>query len=481
MNSLSQYIHSKKFQNTLSYWAIAIIAVYVVIINFNSRNWEKENRVIASDVGRYYVYLPAIFIHNDLSFEYFDEDYEKNVYRIGFFKSPKGEKMVITTFGMAMAYSPFFLIAHALSEPLGYEPNGYTLPYKFALTFSSLIFMLFGLFFLRKFLLRYFDNFATAITLLIIGLGTNITHYLTKEAPMPHVYEFALISIFLFLVSKWYDKPKFMTSFWIGLLAGLIALIRPTNMLVLLIFLLWKVATLNDLVDRIRFFIKSYKAAIVMIISFILIWIPQLLYWYHLSGSIFFNSYDQSGSGFYFENPQIINQWLSYRKGWLLYTPIMILALTGLILLYRKKREFFWPVLVYFMVMVYILSSWWSWWFGGGYSIRSYIDMYSILAIPVAASVNAMLKIKTPVKVLTLLLVGFLLFLNLFQTFQYRKGIIHYDSMTKQAYWAVFLKKHHPHDFYQLLEKPDYQKARKGIYEIFESGQNSVTFRFYDK
>jgi len=468
MNSLSQYIQSKKFQNTLSYWVIAIIACYVVIVNYNTRYWEKENMVIASDVGRYYVYLPAIFIHNDLSFEYFDEEYEKNIYRIGFFKSPKGEKMVITTFGMAIAYSPFFLVAHALASPLGFEANGYTSPYKFALMFSSLFYLILGLFFLRKFLLKYFDSIVTAITLLIIGIGTNITHYLTKEAPMPHVYEFALTSIYLYLVSRWYNKPKLVTSFWLGLMAGLITLIRPTNILVIMIFLLWRITAINDLVERFRMFIKSYKAIIIMTLSFILIWFPQFLYWHDISGSIFFNSYDKSGSGFYFDNPQIINQWFSYRKGWLLYTPIMILALFGFRFLYKRRREFFWPVLIYFLLMIYILSCWWSWWFGGGYSIRSYIDMYSILAIPIATPVSAILNTKfIPVKVLSLTVVGCFLFLNLFQTYQYRRGVIHYDSMTKKAYWEVFLKKQHPYYFYELLEKPDYSKARQGIYENF--------------
>ena len=116
--------------------------------------------------------------------------------------------------------------------------------------------------------------------------------------------------------------------------------------------------------------------------------------------------------------------------------------------------------------MVYVLSSWWSWWFGGGFGIRSYIDMYGVLAIPIAATLSAGLKGKIPVKIASLSLVVLLISLNLFQVFQYRHRIIHYDSMTKKAYWSVFLKKRHPANFYQMLEKPDYQKARKGVYEI---------------
>ena len=466
MNKVSHYIQKRKIQNSLSYWVIALIAIYIITINFKTKYWEMENRVIINDIKLYYVYLPAIVIQNDLSFEYADNEYIKNINDLWFVRSPKGIRTVITSIGMSIVYSPFFLIAHVLASPLGYDANGYTLPYKFVLMFSSLIYVLLGLFFLRKLLLKYFNNTVTAITLLIIGLGTNLTIYLTKEAPMPHAYEFGLISIYLYLVYKWYEKPKMIFSFWVGFLAGLITLIRPTNILVLLILIFWGITSFNDLTQKIRFFIKAYKPIIIMTISFILIWLPQFIYWKYISGQFFYYSYQETGDHFFFRNPQILDQLFSYRKGWIIYTPIMILALSGFVFLFKNRKELFLPILIYFLVMIYILSSWWCWWFGGGYSIRSYIDMYGILAIPVAASIKAILKSKLPIKIFALSLVGFLLFLNLFQTYQYRKGIIHYDSMTKEAYWGVFLKKHHPHDYYQLLEKPDYQKARKGIYEI---------------
>ncbi|MBL7105782.1 MAG: hypothetical protein ISS18_15770 [Bacteroidales bacterium] len=465
MNNINHFFRNAKIKSAPSYLAIAIIVIYIIATNYNSKNWEKENHVIVNDIKLYYAYLPAIFIYNDLSFDFVYEDFEKHKKHLWFIESPKGDRTLITTFGMAMAYSPFFLITRAIAPLLGYESE-YSLPYKFALIFSSLFYVLLGLFFIRKLLLKYFTEIVTSITILIIGLGTNLFIYTTREAPMPHAYEFGLISTYLFLVYKWYEKPKIIYTFWVGFLAGLITLIRPTNILVLLILFFWGITSFEGMVQRVRFFIRSYKLVIIMIGSFILIWIPQFLYWYDISGSIFFYSYEKSGGNFYFANSQIFNQWFSYRKGWLVYTPIMIFAITGFVFLARNRKELFMPVLIYFLAMVFILSSWWSWWFGGGFGIRSYIDMYGVLAIPIAATLTAGLKSKVPVKIVILSLVGFLIFLNLFQTFQYRKGIIHYDSMTKKAYWSVFLKKRRPANFYQLLEKPDYQKARKGVYEI---------------
>ena len=60
----------------------------------------------------------------------------------------------------------------------------------------------------------------------------------------------------------------------------------------------------------------------------------------------------------------------------------------------------------------------------------------------------------------------FLLFgLNLFQTRQAQEGIIHYDSMTWEAYKKGFLKLAptiQPYEIDPYLKHPDYDAARRG-------------------
>src|SRR5690606_33668373 len=57
------------------------------------------------------------------------------------------------------------------------------------------------------------------------------------------------------------------------------------------------------------------------------------------------------------------------------------------------------------------------------------------------------------------------IYLNYKQTHQFIKGLIHYDSMTKSAYWEIFLRPHHTVDFYDYLSPPDYDNAREGLPE----------------
>src|SRR6185436_10253555 len=112
----------------------------------------------------------------------------------------------------------------------------------------------------------------------------------------------------------------------------------------------------------------------------ILIFLPQLFYWKHQTGSWFFNSY--LNEHFYFNNPHVFYGLFSFRKGWLVYTPIMFFALAGLYTLFKTMKEFFYPVLILFLLYIYVAFSWWCWWYGGSYGQRALIDIYPFLAVP---------------------------------------------------------------------------------------------------
>ena len=56
---------------------------------------------------------------------------------------------------------------------------------------------------------------------------------------MSHVYSFALFAVFILLTQKWYKNPSVKNSVLVGLLSGLISLIRPTNIIIVLIFVFY--------------------------------------------------------------------------------------------------------------------------------------------------------------------------------------------------------------------------------------------------
>ncbi|MFK5970582.1 MAG: hypothetical protein QM487_10740 [Candidatus Marithrix sp.] len=448
----------------ISLWALLFTLFVVIYINFSYSHWNNQKRVIIHDIFSYYAYLPATFIYGDISLQSIENKKEK--LGGGFYgkRSPTGNTVIITSCGMSSLYLPFFLVAHTSAQKLGYKADGYSTPYKFALVMSSIFYLIIGSIFLRKFLLKYFSSLVVAITLVTIILTTNLLWYVTVESPMSHIYSFSLISIFLYITDKWLQTSALKYSIIIGLLAGIISLIRPTNIIVVVLLVLWKVSTWDDLSKRILFFISKWYQIVLILVLFFIVWSPQFLYWKYVAGSYFFYSYPES-QGFYFLNPQFYNTLFSWRKGLFIYTPVMFFAIAGIGLLYKSNKGLFWPVSVYFLISWYIISSWWDWWYGGSFGLRAFIDSYGIYSIGLATFITWVLKVSRQKKIIFITLFVLSAMLSMWHYLRYKGGSIHWVAMTKEAYFDSFWQVHPTVKYYEKLRKPDYKLARKGIYK----------------
>lgn len=91
---------------------------------------------------------------------------------------------------------------------------------------------------------------------------------------------------------------------------------------------------------------------------------------------------------------------------------------------------------------------------------RPMIDAYPLLAFALAASVECIINLRW-VKFFSMPLIAGLIYLNIYQSMQYRKGILHYDSMTFDVYKEIFLKMEYPRNYDQMILHPDYDNAKK--------------------
>lgn len=456
--------------------AIAGLALVITMLDFNHHKWERQGQVIQWDVISYYAYLPAVFIYHDIDLKYRAENLEKFANLVWPLPTPTGKNAIVTSMGMSYLYAPFFFIAHGVAKITPYETDGYSVPYRFALVFSALFYLILGLVFLRKLLLNYFTEPVTALVLITVVLGTNLLYYSVYEAPMSHAYSFSLIAIFLNLAWRFFRLPRTGTAMLIGFTGGLIALIRPTNIIVLLVLLLWDVRSWKGFVHRITFFLRRFDLVIIMMLLFVAVWVPQFLYWYHVSGKYLYFSYGAAGGRFFWNHPQFWNILVSYKKGWLVYTPVMLFALAGLFWSGHKRPAFLLPVLVYLIINLYILASWWSWWFGGSYGNRAFIESYALLSLPLGAMIQKILSLKKPFRYGLTGLLFILILYNDFQIRQYNHGALHYWWMNREAYWENFLRDQPTGRYWDIITVPDYDLARKGIYrEILPKIKYTIT------
>lgn len=447
-----------KISNNLSrysiYFCVFIVAVYI----FSGKYWNQKDRVIGADVISYYAYLPATFIFHDVKLE---NDYTmKN----GIFwpeTLPDGSRVIKTAMGMSVLYSPFFFASHAIAKLTGANAFGYSNIYKIGLLVGAIFYLFIGLFFLRKILKIYFSETITALTIIAITLGTNLLHYTTREATMSHLYNFTLINIFIWLTIQWYKNPQLLKLILLGVLAGFISLVRPSNIIILTFFFFYDVYSLKTLGKRFTAVFKKFHWYILMGLAFTLVWVPQMLYWKELTGQLLFNSY--TTERFFFNQPHFIDGLFSYRKGWLIYTPMMVLSIAGIVLMFKKLKRFSLAISVFTILNMYIVFSWWCWWYGGSFGMRALIDSYGMLAIPMAVLFSESFKYRKYVYKFVVGLSLILILQNVFFVRKYRSGSIHWDSMTKEAFWNAFWRFSPLPEYWDLLEQPDYEKAKLGI------------------
>lgn len=485
--------------------SLLIIAVALIWSMLNIKLWKVGDKcarsVINQDVTNYYAYLPAAFIHHDLTFQFALEEGTTYGLDCEFWPVPvegKENSFVIKmTMGLSYMYMPFFLMAHVYTKNFtDYPADGFSPPYEFFLVLSSVIYLIIGFYFLRKLLLRFFSDGVTAAVMLMTIFGTNLYYYGSSEPAMSHAYSFTLFAIFAYLSVLWVKNTSWKLACGIGLIGGLIALIRPVNIFVFIFPLLYGVTTMNELkirfnlvfgnfkqlwqlmglvfymlrllngsvsvnniLTRIKYLFQIYKHLLVLVGAGFLVVFPQLLFWKINSGNWIYYSY--SDEHFFFGNPHVLDGLFSYRKGWLLYTPIMVFPIIGIVFSYFNRRELFWPYAIYLPIHIYVIYSWWCWWYGGSYGSRPMIETYAILAIPFGIWVSWVAKHIVGIvnfSILAVLCVG----LNLFQTARYRYGSIHYHGMSKEAYWLNFGKRDPAPGFYDVIIEPDYDKAKRG-------------------
>lgn len=438
------------------FWLLAFILVYA---NFNISRW-NDLKVIDWDVIGFYAYLPATFIYHDYKLEFVKKDLrfveEKKFWPQ---HGPNDVYVIKPTMGLSMLYAPFFFAAHLHSQAAGIKADGFTKYYHQYIHLSCLFYLLIGLYFLRKLLKRWFDEWPVTLSLISVVLGSNLFYYSTTEASMSHAYTFSVVAVYLYALCKWFDKPSMLYAITAGLTLGLIVLIRPINVVFGLIPVFYALKNVADIRTSFDYFFKNKKTvAIALLLAFAVI-LPQLLYWKSVTGQFFFYSYLQEKLNFF--DPHILSGMFSFRNGWLIYTPVMIFALIGIYRLFKFKHDFRYAVVITLILFLYLVFSWWCWWYVG-FGNRAMIDIYALLAIPMAGFFQWVFALRSQIKLGVLVLFVALVGLNCFQILQYKRALIHFDGMNFEAYKASFGRLQYTEEYKNAVKSPDYEKAIKG-------------------
>ncbi|MBI2257566.1 MAG: hypothetical protein HYU67_01555 [Flavobacteriia bacterium] len=424
---------------------IVSISVFYLILSFDRFEWfsdkETTNFNIISDGSGYYAYLPAVFIYRDLKFSFLKKI--KNKYQtLNLINgtNPYAKPNEIKNkywIGTAILQSPFFLINHFYKSAFSHNNDGYSNSYRFTISFTAIIYFIIAFyFFYNFFILLGIKKRIILLVFIAISLGSSLQHYVVYLPSYSHIYSFALInaSFYFFLKSKMqYSKSSFF-MFWISI--TLVILIRPTNGIVLFSFPFFFRNKIEFKHYLKLYLLKINRNNILLLAIIFFLFSLQILNIYLQTGNYKLNSYSNESFSSW-TNPKMLEVLFSFKKGLFIYAPIFFLIIPGILILFLKNKSLFFLFILNFILITYLISSWWCWWYGGGLGMRTYIDFYILLAIPIV------FLFQESSTFLKSIFIGFLLFaIFLYQIYQiqFNKDILHYEKMNSSNFWTPFLR-----------------------------------------
>jgi hypothetical protein len=450
-------------------------------------------RPIYWDVLSYYAYLPALFIEGDLKLTFVEDPNRADVHlhrhRYWPETTPDGHKVIKTTMGVAVMISPFFGVAHFLAPFLGYEPDGFSRPYQAAVALAGFVWGCLGLWVLRSWLRSFWGPWMVGLALWVLVGATNLWNYLVYEPAMSHSFSFFWMSVLLWCTHQTMNgtKPSKRYEAGLALALGMLVLIRPTLLIAGLLPLLYTGGSgLRWWWLRLT---RSAGHLFLLLFVFLLPFLLQSFYWKYVTGHFLFYSYQ--GERFFWGDPRIAEFLLSYRKGWLLYNPVMVLVIGGwcwalacLIQGWWKRRQASEPFALAFALagvlplVIYVYASWWSWWFGGSLGGRVLVEWYPALVPaglgvvhrlmgwihrPFLSDYRALDALRRWVFGLALLFfLGYTIALQYHQSWQYRIALLHWDATGKDWYRAVWWQSSFPVGLDAMAVPPNGDLARAG-------------------
>lgn len=435
---------------SLSLQACLLLLAVALVFRFGyfTNNAKNGYNATTWDALGYYMYLPGLLIYDDVKelkwFPEIDEKYHVSGGQLYQATSlEKGGYAFKYLGGVAIMELPFFYIGHGIAALTDAPQDGFSWPYQYAIIFGAIFWFFVGCLILRKVLLRFYDERVTMLTLLLIGLASNLLQYVSVDGAMSHVFIFPLYALVLWLTLRWHESPSAGRAAAIGLVIGLATISRPTELIMVFIPLLWGLDGTGKLRTKWQLARKHLSHAAFAAAGGIIGILPQLLYWKHATGSFVYDV----GSKWYFLNPWF-RVLFGFEKGWFIYTPIALFMVAGLFFL--KGKPFRKAVITFCLLNIWIIIAWSDWRYGASYSTRALTQSYPVFALALGAFLERFFKDRK--RWIIVLAGGYLCGVNLFQIWQYNAGILHYDHMNGKYYAAIYLDRDPEPLDYSLLD-----------------------------
>jgi hypothetical protein len=395
---------------------------------------------VRSDGFGHFVFLPALVVDHDPSLETTAReccggrfpDWAHIIRWPG-----TGRYVSAHPIGVSMLLLPMYVGAHALTWWSNFPPDGWSFYYQHAAGLGGVAILVAGLAVLGRALSRWHSPRVVVATLAVLTFGTNLFHYGTYDSVYSHIFSFFLVACLINLVPRWYEMPTMRDALLIGVVGGLIVLVRHPNAILLGLVPLYGLGTSRELVPQLALLWTRRRQVAVATGVFALVLAPQLALYHAATGRLFVSSYGQVW--FNFASPHLFGVLFSVQKGVFFWSPVLLAGVAGWWHLRGQARGFVAPILVVVPLTTYIIAAWSDWQYGGSYGHRGFTDLLPLFGLGLGAAFERMAARRTSHLVLQVV-VGIAVALSVAQMIQYWVGALPVSDLTWDQYRSGFLR-----------------------------------------
>ena len=417
-----------------AFWLPILLTIGIYIYTHGVR---FDVKLIGSDGWGYYLPLPAIFVYGDPHLAFLNRpDLASEVLRNRF---PDGTWQGLSVhgagyldkyaFGLAVMQLPFFLVALLIGKLSYAGVNGFEPVFQLANSISGKFYLGLGSFIIYRACRLRYDVLPSALALAAIILASNILHYASDEASFSHVYGYCLVSGLVYLTVSRVESgmPPALPAFVLfGMLIGLAVMVRPTNAVYSLLFVVFARGTPLP-----EFFVGGACAFLASAVAAS----PQMIWWYITTGCPIYYSY--TGEGFHFAAPELRNYMFSIRKGVFFWHPLYLLMIVALLASLPHRLLEAGVSALTVLAALYIGASWGDYTFGDSFGSRQSIELLPVLTVSFAEAIAVILKSRW--RWAASALAALLIAVNIVQYSGYIKGTLLHNNNTRVTYarfWA---------------------------------------------
>lgn len=373
---------------------LVLLIVFLAAFPFLFKPW-----VHGFDTVAYYSWLRTAVIDGNLNvgneFAHYGYGAERGT-------TPTGYTYNEWAVGSAILWSPFFLIVHSLSllaRTLGLPvtTDGYGAQYVWAAGLSSATYAFVGILLTYSLCRELFAPDIGVLATAAVWLSSPLVFYMYSHPLMSHANDAFAYALYLYTWHKTRCRPTRYGAALRGVTAGLCALVRQVNA-VLVFFVL-----AEFIVDGVRLWKGNRRItelgraiwnAAVFSLGWWITYMPQVIVWRIVFGRwIELNPYaTAAGIGFDWLRPQFFGTLFSTNRGLFIWSPLLLPATIGWIYLWRRECRLGALVVTNFTLQLSVIAAWSLWSAGASFGQRFFTNVMPAFSMGLAALLTLIQK-----------------------------------------------------------------------------------------